>query len=286
MSAGEASAGAVPTATADGAVPGGSSARGEVTQFRALHAEWIKLRTLRSTFWTLAGATVALVGLGLLFCALGASRWPEMSARERALFLPAQTSLRGYFLAQLAVGVLGVLTVTGEYATGMIRSSFAAVPRRLPVLWAKAALYAAVVWVLMSAAALGAFLGGQALLSSRHAGLSLSDPGVPRVVLGTGLYLTVVGLLGVAIGALVRNTAGGIAVVFAVLLILPVLAQALPHAWYDAVDRFLPSTAGQSVMALEHVPHTLQPWPGLGLFAVYALAALAAAAVLLRRRDV
>ncbi len=279
------SAGGVTTTAANRAARGGSAGHGEVTQLRALHAEWIKLRTLRSTFWTLAGATVALVGFGLLFCAIAASRWPRLSAHERALFNPAQTSLRGYFLAQLAVGVLGVLTVSGEYATGMIRSSFAAVPRRLPVLWAKAALYAAVVWALMSAAALGAFLGGQALLSPRHAGLSLGDPGVPRVVLGTALYLTVVGLLGVAIGALVRNTAGGIAVVFGVLLILPVLAQALPDAWYDRVDPYLPGTAGQSVMALDHVPHTLQPWPGLGLFAVYALATLAAAAMLLRRRD-
>lgn len=282
--------GGVSTAVANGAVargaaPGGTAARREVTQLRVLHAEWIKLRTLRSTFWTLAVATVALVGFGLLFCAVNASRWPNMPTPERAQFHPAQISLRGYFLAQLAVGVLGVLTVTGEYATGMIRSSFAAVPRRLPVLWAKAALYAAVVWAVMSAAALGAFLGGQALLSPRHIGLSLGDPGVLRVVLGTGLYLTVVGLLGVAIGALVRNTAGGIAVVFAVLLILPALTEALPDSWYNAVDRYLPSTAGQSVLALDHVPHTLQPWPGLGLFALYALAALAAAAVLLRRRD-
>lgn len=259
--------------------------RGEVTQLRVLRSEWIKLRTLRSTFWTLIGAMVALIGFGSLFCAVTASRWPHMGPDEHASFDAALTSLRGFFLAQLAIGVLGVLTVTGEYATGMIRASLAAVPRRLPVLWAKAALYAAVVWVLATLSALAAFLVGQSLLSSRHIGVSLGDPGVLRVVLGTGLYLTVVGLLGVAIGAMIRNTAGGIATVFAILLILPVLAEALPTSWNNAISPWLPSKAGQSIIQLHHEAHTLQPWAGLALFAGYALVALAGAAVLMRRRD-
>jgi ABC-type transport system involved in multi-copper enzyme maturation permease subunit len=228
---------------------------------------------------------IALIGFGTLFCAVTANRWPHMRAAEQAAFDPALTSLRGYFLAQLAIGVLGVLVITGEYATGMIRATMSAVPRRLPVLWAKAVLYAAVTWVLATVGALIAFLIGQAVLSSRHIETSIASPGVARVVFGTGLYLTVVGLLGVAIGCLIRNTAGGIATVFGLLLVVPVLAEALPSSWSNAISPYLPSNAGQAVIALHPDPHTLAPWSGIGLFLLYALAALAAAAVLLKRRD-
>ena len=259
--------------------------RGHVTLGGVLHSEWIKLRTLRSTFWTLLVTTVALIGFGTLFSALTASHWSSMSAHERATFDPALTSLRGYFLAQLAVGVLGVLVITGEYATGMIRASLAAVPRRLPVLWAKAGLFAAVVWVLTTVSALVAFVIGQAIMAPKHIGTSLSDPGVVRMVLGTGLYLTVVGLLGVAIGALIRNTAGGIATLMGLLLIVPALAEALPDSWAHHVNQWLPSNAGQALISLHREAHTLAPWTGFAVFALYALVALAAAAVLLRRRD-
>ncbi|MEC3997518.1 ABC transporter permease [Actinacidiphila sp. DG2A-62] len=259
--------------------------RGEVTQLRVLHSEWIKLRSLRSTFYTLLAAVVALIGLGALFSAFTASHWPSMSAHEKATFDPALTSLRGFFLAQLAVGVLGVLMISGEYATGMIRASLSAVPRRLPVLWAKAALFAAVVLVVTTVGSVIAFLLGQSLMSSRHIGISLGDPGVLRSVLGVSLYLTVVGLLGVAIGALIRNTAGGIATVFGLLLVVPVLAEALPASWGNHVNQWLPSNAGQSVVALHHEAHTLQPWTGFAVFCLYAVVALAGAAVLLKRRD-
>jgi ABC-2 type transport system permease protein len=269
------------TARAPEAAP--SSAR--VTQVRVLHSEWVKLRTLRSTFYTLLAAVIALIGFGALFCAVTANRWPHMRAAEQATFDPTLTSLRGYFLAQLAVGVLGVLVITGEYATGMIRATLSAVPRRLPMLWAKALLFAAVTWVLMTAGAVIAFLVGQAILSSQHIGTSLSAPGATRMVLGVGLYLTVVGLLGVAVGTLIRNTAGGIATVFGLLLVLPALAEALPASWNDNISPYLPSNAGQALIALHQEPHTLAPWTGILVFLLYALAALLAAAVTLKRRD-
>ncbi|MGR6974688.1 ABC transporter permease [Streptomyces cynarae] len=259
--------------------------RGEVTQLRVIRSEWIKLRSLRSTLFTLLAAVVAMVGLGCVFSYFTAHRWDELPPQERLAFDPTLVSLRGFFLAQLAVGVLGVLVMSGEYATGMIRASLAAVPRRLPVLWAKALVYAVVAWVLMTGAALAAFLLGQAALSGRHLGTSLSAPGVLRAVLGAGLYLTVVGLIGVALGALVRNTAGGIATLFAVLLVLPVLAQALPSSWLDAINPYLPSTAGQGLVHVQQQPHTLAPWAGFAVFCLYALATLAGAAVTLRRRD-
>jgi ABC-type transport system involved in multi-copper enzyme maturation permease subunit len=275
-----------PVGRSGGEAGGGTKPpRGEVTQVRVMQSEWIKLRTLRSTFWTLFGGMAGLIGFAALFCAVNASRWPHMSAHEQATFDPVRTSLLGFFLAQLAIGVLGVLTVSGEYSTGMIRSSLSAVPRRLPVLWAKAAVFAAVVWVLMTVASLVAFLLGQALLSSRHVGASLGDPGVLRVVFGTGLYLTVVGLLGVAIGALVRNTAGGIATLFGLLLVLPTLSEALPASWSDHFNQWLPSTAGQSLIAVHREAHTLAPWPGFVVFCAYAVAAFAGAALLLKRRD-
>jgi ABC-2 type transport system permease protein len=259
--------------------------QGRVTQIRVLHSEWIKLRTLRSTFYTLLAAVIALIGFGALFCAVTANRWTSLPAGERAGFDPALTSLRGYYLAQLAVGVLGVLVMTGEYATGMIRATIAAVPRRLPVLWAKASLYSAVTWVLMTAGALIAFLLGQALLSSQHIDTTLSAPGVTRMVMGAGLYLTIVGLLGVAIGALIRNTAGGIATVFGLLLVVPVLAEALPSSWSNNISPYLPSNSGQAIVALHQAPHTLAPWTGFGVFCLYAVVALGAAAVMLKRRD-
>ena len=262
-----------------------AAGRGEVTQLRVIRSEWIKLRSLRSTLFTLLAAVVALVGLGCVFSYFMARRWDDLPPQERLVFDPTLVSLRGFFLAQLAVGVLGVLVVSGEYATGMIRSSLTAVPRRLPVLWAKALVYGVVAWVLMTGASLAAFLLGQAALSGRRLGTSLSAPGVLRAVLGAGLYLAVVGLVGLALGALIRNTAGGIATLFGVLLVLPVLAQALPSSWFDVINPYLPSTAGQSLVHVQQQPHTLAPWTGFWVFCLYALAALAGAAVTLRRRD-
>ncbi|MER6129996.1 ABC transporter permease [Streptomyces sp. NPDC001795] len=259
--------------------------RGEVTQLRVIHSEWIKLRSLRSTLFTLLAAVVAMIGLGFLFSYFTADRWSHLPPEERLNFDPTLVSLRGFYLAQLAVGVLGVLVISGEYATGMIRASLSAVPRRLPMLWAKALVFAAVAWALMTIASLVAFLVGQAALSSHHLGTSLSAPGVLRAVLGAGLYLTVVGLVGVAFGALIRNTAGGIATVFGVLLVLPVLAEALPSSWFDAINKYLPSTAGQGLIHIHQEPHTLAPWTGFAVFCLYALVALAGAGVALKRRD-
>ncbi|MFJ9901048.1 ABC transporter permease subunit [Streptomyces sp. NPDC091280] len=259
--------------------------RGELTQLKVIHSEWIKLRSLRSTLFTLLAAVVSMIGLGYVFSYFTGNHWSHLSAADRLSFDPTLTSLRGFWLAQLAVGVLGVLVVSGEYATGMIRASLSAVPRRLPVLWAKALVFGAVTWVLMTIAALIAFLIGQAALSGHHLGTSLGAAGVLRAVLGAGLYLTGVGLIGVALGALIRNTAGGIATLFGVLMVVPVLVEALPSSWQDAINKYLPSTAGQGIIQVHVDPNTLSPWAGFTLFSLYAAVALAAAAVALKRRD-
>jgi ABC-type transport system involved in multi-copper enzyme maturation permease subunit len=196
-------------------------------------------------------------------------------------------SLRGVYLAQLAIGVLGVLMITGEYSTGMIRATLSAVPRRLPVLWAKAFVFAVTVFVITGIASLLAFLGGQAFLSGAGVGIhvGLSTPGAARAVLGGALYLTVVGLLGVGLGFLLRNTAGAIATLFGLLLVLPAIAAALPSSLYDDVYKFLPMVAGLRILTTVPDHTVLSPWAGLGVFAVYAAVAIGAGAVMLMRRD-
>jgi hypothetical protein len=167
----------------------------------------------------------------------------------------------------------------------MIRATMAAVPRRLPVLWAKAIVYGTVVLVLAIPATLLAFVVGQSLLARRHIELAFSDPGVARALFGAALYLTVIGLFGLGIGAIVRNTAGGIAAFAGIMFVLPPLMNVLPTSWNNAATPYLPLVAGQAVMALTRGEHQLAPWTGLGVLCLYTVAALAVASILLVRRD-
>jgi ABC-2 type transport system permease protein len=266
-------------------LPVASEPLSTVTQRRVVVSEWIKLRTLRSTFWSLVAAAIFIVGLGALFTSFRANNWNSASLVERLTFDPTQTSLRGTYLAQLAIGVLGVMAVTGEYSTGMIRATLSAVPRRLPVLWAKLAVFAVVVFVLMIASTFVAFEVGQSLLASTHHQASLTSPGALRAVVGGALYLSLLSMLAIGLGFLVRNTAGAIATLFGLLLVLPVLAQALPGSWADDVTKFLPMPAGTAIMATVADPTSLSPWAGLGVFALYPIAAILAGAFMLKRRD-
>jgi len=251
---------------------------------RVLLSEWTKFRSLRSTAWTLLATVVLTVGLGAAISAGTAARWAHAGPAERLRFDPTITSLTGVFLAQLAIGVLGVLVVTGEYSTGQIRSSLTAVPRRLPVLWAKVMTFGLVSLAVTTVTSLAAFALGQRLLASTGHAAALGDPGVARAVFGAALYLTVVGLLGIGLGAVLRNTAGAISALVGLLLVVPILANFLPSNWQTMV-KYLPSTAGQSILAVRPDPAALSPWVGLAVFAAYAVVALAAAAVLLVRRD-
>jgi ABC-type transport system involved in multi-copper enzyme maturation permease subunit len=256
-----------------------------VTQRRVLASEWVKFRSLRSSYIALAASLVVLVGFGILFAFVIKSRWPDMAPGERARFDPTAASLRGLYLAQLIVGVLGVLVVSGEYSTGMIRASLSAAPRRLPVLWAKFAVFAVVTFVVSTAGAFLAFFVGQSILSAQHIETTLAAPDVLRAVLGTGLYLTVVGLLGVALGWILRHTAGAIGTLFGLLLVLPVLGSALPDSWARHIDPYLPSVAGQALTAVRADPETLAPWTGFGVFCAYLVVGVVAAVLLLKRRD-
>jgi ABC-2 type transport system permease protein len=225
-----------------------------------------------------------------LLCRSGRSCAPfarlviRSSRQDRADFHPIEVNLVGVQLAQLAIGILGILVITAEYSTGMIRASMTAVPKRLPVLWAKALVYGLVTAALMIPAVLIAFLIGQGILSRHHINAAFSDPGVARALFGAALYLTVVGLFGLGLGAIVRNTAGGIATFVAIMFVLPPLMNVLPASWNDAASPYLPLAAGEAIMSVTSGNH-LSPWVGLLLFFCYAAAALAVAAVLLVRRD-
>jgi ABC-2 type transport system permease protein len=258
---------------------------GRVTQWRVARSEWTKLWSLRSTRWSLLLAVVAMVGLGIVFGAVQMAHWSQMSPHDRATFDPVDTSLGGWHIAQLAIGVLGVLVITGEYSTGMIRSSFAAVPRRLPVLWAKAGIYAAVVLGLMLPSSFIAFFVTQAILKQHHVQTTIGATHVLRAVVGCALFLTITGLLGLALGSVVRNTAGGIATFAGVMFVLPGISAILPNSWGDSIDPYLPLRAGATILSLHPDSGSLSAWTGLALYLGYAAAAMLLAACLHVRRD-
>jgi hypothetical protein len=226
------------------------------------------------------------IGFPVLFAFVTSSHWGSMSPSERANRHPLDIALAGVNVSQLAVAVLGVLVITGEYSTGMIRASFSAVPKRLPVLWAKAFVFGVVTLALMVPSVLAAFFSSQAILS-RHdiLQISLSHPGVARSVFGGAVYVVLVGIFAFGLGAIVRNTAGGIATFAGIFFVIPPLMNVLPASWNHAISKYLPSEAGRQLFSLTHDSSSLSPlWGGL-LFAAYCAFVLALAAVLLLRRD-
>ena len=258
---------------------------GRATLGTAISSEWIKVRSLRSTWWTLFASVVFVAGLGTLFSAVHAHQYNNGNIDFDLIRDPTQVSLRGIFLGQLAIGVLGVLVISGEYGTGMIRASLTALPRRWPVLAAKAVVLGLLTFLVAEAATFAAFLLGQAALSSTHIQASLSTPGALRACFGAGVYLTIIALLGVGLGFILRTTAGGIATLVGVVLILPLLAQALPSPYSSDVTKYLPLSAGTQIISTHLDPNGLSPWTGIAVAAAYAGAALIAGLYVLNRRD-
>jgi ABC-type transport system involved in multi-copper enzyme maturation permease subunit len=247
-----------------------------------VRAEFTKFRSVASTGWTLLSALVLVIGFGILYAMARVSRPPA----DPSAFDATAASLSGVQVAQIAVGVLGVLAVTGEYATGLIRTTFTAVPRRTPVLVGKAAVVAAGTFAVSLPAVFVAFLAGQSVLSPEDLDVSLAAPGVLRAVVGAALYLTVVALLGLALGALLRSTAGAIAALFGALFALQMAVGFLPDDVYRDVAKYLPAPAGQAVVNVDPDPYYLSPWAGLALFVLYTVVLLALATWRVRRRDV
>ncbi|MEU3615119.1 ABC transporter permease [Streptomyces sp. NPDC006872] len=262
----------------------------KVTGVRVLRSEWAKFWSLRSSWITLGVAVVLLILFGAIASytyspdAVGTNGppGPGGGGDSDAVSL----ALTGVTFASLAIGVLGVLLSAGEYTTGMIRSTLAAVPRRLPVLWSKAAVIGPIALVLTTVGALAAFLLGAPGLDGESISLSLGDDGVLRSLAGAGVYLGLVAVFGVALGVLIRSSAGAIAALVGVLLILPGLASLLPDSWYDTLSPYFPSNAGSAVYALHQSSDALSPGAGLAVFAGWVALTLAGAAFRLVRTDV
>lgn len=246
---------------------------------RVLRSEWIKLVSLRSIKLTFLAAAGSMIGFGVLASWVNVHDWPQMSADTRAEVAVEEVTLLGRYFAQLAIGVVGAIAITGEYATGMIRATLAAVPRRLPVLWAKLALFAAVTLVVTTAASFAAFFAGNAILAE-HWDFALSDPGVLRSVLGAAGGLTAVSLLGTALGCILRNTAAALSTLFCILMVLPVAAEFIPQ-----IAPYLPTSAIGSLATARIGGEMLEPLPALLLLCGYVVAAIGGAAFTLLRKD-
>lgn len=269
-------------ATALPAPPATERHRADFTNL--VRAEFIKLRTVRSTYWTLLIAFTANIGFAVVAASVIA---PRLSAHDRDQIDVVQLALAGIHLSQIAYGVLGALTITGEYGSGMIRATFAATPRRRALLTAKALVFTGVTLVTATVSAFVAYLAFDAALPANTlSGTALSDPGIARAVAGGGLYLTALGLLGFGLGVVLRSSAGAIATVFGVLFVPPLLLDLLPGSWKDAVGPAVPMQAGTQVyVAVRHETAALAPWTGFAVFCAYTAAALLAGFLLVNRRD-
>jgi ABC-type transport system involved in multi-copper enzyme maturation permease subunit len=248
-------------------------------------SEWVKFRSVRSApFALVATALTVVVGAWLLGDSNRGS-YLAASPAGKAAFDPVFTVFQTIELAQLFIGALGVMTVTGEYTSGLIRGTFVATPQRAQVLAMKALVFAAVVLTCSTVMSFAAFFLGQSALSpAKHAGIG--DPGVVTAVFGAGLYLTLVGLLALFIGVVVRRTPAALAVLFGLLVILPIVFTQIHGKFSSNVGEFLPGNAGQQAFQLLHGgAYALGPWQGLGVLAAYVAVAAAAAFALILRRD-
>jgi ABC-2 type transport system permease protein len=252
-----------------------------VTLRRVIASEWIKFTTLRSTVSVLAGAAVAMIVIALLI----GYNTRHLSTTLDPNDIVASSPMQGYYLGQLLIGALGVVFVTGEYSTGMIRATMTAVPKRVPVLWAKLIVFVGVTLSTLLVTCLIAFLAAEAIISRSRPGISLSSPGALRVVLGTAVYLTLIGTIGAAIGWIVRSTPGALVSYLATILVIPVIfGEAIGH-WGRRVAEVLPSEAGSSFVQTIRDQPSLPPWPGLAVMVGWVVVFLAVGVVCLRRRD-
>ncbi len=250
-----------------------------VTQRRVLAAEGLKLRTLRSAQWLLVASVLSIV-VAALSSALTSTLAEAPAEGQAGGADPLGGALTGVSFTQVLIVALGVLVVTSEYGTGLFRATFSAVPRRLPVLWAKAVVTAVAVFLATLAAAFISFFTAQMLVASADGTVSLGSPGVLRALVGAALYLAVTAILAVAFGFLLRSAIGAMAALFGLLFLLPLLGLLLPEA-----EPYLPNNAGSAILQIGSSGGALSPWAGFGIFCLYAVVALRAAAVALTRRD-
>jgi ABC-2 type transport system permease protein len=253
-----------------------------------LRSEWTKIRSLRSSVAALVLLVVTTIGFTALFVGLTVGQWDKLDRVQKLTYQLDPTRLilgAGFQLSQLAVCVLGVLVIANEYSSGTIRASLLAVPHRTPMLMAKAAVFAVVVFVVGEIAALGAFAVGAPILHSKVP-IGIGDPGVLKAILGAGLYGAVLGVFSIAIGAIVRHTAGGIAGIIAFVLVLAPLTQLIPGSIGDHVYAYLPTSAGQLMINVRQGPNDLlTPWQGFGVMCLWTAVLMLVANYMLRHRD-
>ena len=250
-----------------------------------LRSEWTKLRSVRSSTWTIAALAGLTVLIGALICVSQASNWASLSPAQTAAFDPTNFSLQGLLFGQLAVGVLGVMVMSSEYGTGLIRSTLAAAPNRRLVLGAKTAVLGAVVLVVGEVVSFVSFFLGQAILSGSAPSVGIGDPGVAQAVAFGGLYLTALALLGLGTGAIVRHTAGALTTFVGVVLIVPEIVRLLPASIGDTIGKYLPANIGARLTSIQSHPHQLSPWVAFGVLCAWSACALAIGGWLIVRRD-
>ncbi|HEY2353333.1 MAG TPA: hypothetical protein VGH79_00350 [Gaiellaceae bacterium] len=259
-------------------------APGRVTFSHVLSSEWTKFRSVRSTKWSLGVAIFLVVAVPLIPAFVTVHHWHNHESLD---IKPLEIALPGIFIAQLAIAVLGVLVITPEYSTGSIRSTFTAVPKRLPVLWAKLLDYALVILALMVPAVLVSFFETQAIVSDVPGmQVSLATQNIARTLFMAPVYVMLVGVFALALGAIIRSTAGSIAAFAAIFFVLPPLTFILGTSWHDKINKYLPSTAGDSMWTLRPDSTSLSPLAGGLVLTAYCVAAILIAAVLVQRRDV
>jgi ABC-2 type transport system permease protein len=253
----------------------------------AMRSEWTKIRSVRSTYWTLIALVIVGIGLGALICYATENRFTHLGHGEVLGFDPTKRSLTAFVeLGSLVMMVLGALVMTAEYSTGMIRTSLTAQPRRGTVFVAKGLVFAIIAVVVSVVTSFITFFVGQQILKSTGHSATLSDPNVLRAIIGTALYVSVIGLMSYAFGAIVRHTAGTIATMVGVLFILPLIVQVLPTSWINDVTKWLPTSASDALSATTLRDPTLYaPWTEFAILAGYTVILLIIGAAVLRKRD-
>jgi ABC-2 type transport system permease protein len=267
------------------------AARGRAGFGGTVRSELTKIRSVRSTYWSLIALVVITIGISALFAYGHAQNFTQMpafaQAHQRAQFVQqaTETSLFGLILGQLVIAVLGALTITSEYSTGMIRTSLSVMPRRGVVFAAKAVVFGAIALVVGLVTSFASYFAGQAILSAQHINSSLGQPGVLRAVIGGGLFLVACGLLSFGLGAVLRHTAGAITGAIGLLFVVYILSGFLPNNWAVHVDKWIPFNAGGAIWENVSGTNMFSPWTGFAVFCGYAAIALIAGLILFRRRD-
>jgi ABC-2 type transport system permease protein len=251
-----------------------------------LASEWTKLRSVRSTYWSILIAIVLGIGFGALIAAANAHAYPRMSPSEQATLDPTSLSTAGLFFAQLALGVMAIMAVSSEYSTGTIRTTLCAVPQRGYVLAAKGLIIAAISLVLTTALAFCAFFIGQQIFKGHHLNVTLSHPGTLRAVVGCGLYMGALVLLAMGLAIIIRHTAGAITTLVGLVFVLPAVSNALPKNWQHDLARYFPANAGGAITSVIPSSTSLGPWAGFAVFLIWVAVIFGSGWYLLRHRDV